>query len=90
MHEWDRTSGSDGAPDLLRFDKPVILLGRGGSGTRLLAQLALSVGVFLGNELNASHDSVEWVETLYDLAVEPVTGETCSHIIYPATGQNMC
>jgi hypothetical protein len=51
----------------------VILLGRGGSGTRLLAQLALSIGTFLGNELNASHDSVEWVETLYDLAVEAVT-----------------
>jgi Sulfotransferase family len=53
--------------------EPVILLGRGGSGTRLLAQAALSAGVFLGNELNATHDSVEWVEALYDLAVEALT-----------------
>jgi hypothetical protein len=79
MHERERTSGSDGSPDPLTFDRPVILLGRGGSGTRLLAQLALSVGVFLGNELNASHDSVEWVETIYDLAVEAVTGDVASN-----------
>ena len=79
MHERERTSGSDGAPGPITLDQPVILLGRGGSGTRLLAQLALSVGVFLGNELNASHDSVEWVETLYDLAVEAVTGDVTSN-----------
>ena len=73
MDERERASGSEVASDPLAHSQPVILLGRGGSGTRLLAQLALSVGTFLGNELNSSQDSVEWVETLYDLAVEVVT-----------------
>jgi hypothetical protein len=79
MHERERASGPEVASDPLALSQPVILLGRGGSGTRLLAQLALSVGAFLGNELNASHDSVEWVETLYDLAVEAVTGDIASN-----------
>jgi hypothetical protein len=78
MPDRERASGSEVASDPLALSQPVILLGRGGSGTRLLAQLALSVGVFLGNELNASHDSVEWVETLFDLAVETVTGDIAS------------
>jgi hypothetical protein len=80
MDERERASGSEVASDPLALTQPVILLGRGGSGTRLLAQLALSVGVFLGNELNASHDSVEWVETLYDLAIETVTGDIASDL----------
>jgi hypothetical protein len=66
-------SGADGAADPIARSEPVILLGRGGSGTRLLAQLALSTGMFVGNKLNTSHDSVEWVETVYDLAIEAVT-----------------
>jgi hypothetical protein len=78
MDERERASGSEVASDPLALSQPVILLGRGGSGTRLLAQLALSIGAFLGNELNASHDSVEWVETLYDLAVETVAGDIAS------------
>lgn len=52
---------------------PVVLLGRGGSGTRLLSQLALHAGVFLGNSLNKSLDSVEWVEDIYALAIESTT-----------------
>ena len=51
---------------------PVILLGRGGSGTRLLSDMALLNGVFLGNRLNASQDSVEWLEVIYPLALEVV------------------
>ncbi len=49
---------------------PVVLLGRGGSGTRLLSELARGLGVFLGNEINVSGDSVEWVDTIYPLAIE--------------------
>jgi hypothetical protein len=78
MYEQGSAGGSNTAPDPLAHSQPVILLGRGGSGTRLLAQLALSIGTFLGNELNASHDSVEWVETLYALAVEAVTAGVAS------------
>src|SRR6516164_2141092 len=78
MYEQGSAGGSNTAPDPLAHSQPVILLGRGGSGTRLLAQLAVSIGTFLGNELNASHDSVEWLETLYDLAVEAVTAGVMS------------
>lgn len=44
---------------------PVILLGRGGSGTRLLSQMFVNAGVQIGNNLNVSYDSLEWIETLY-------------------------
>lgn len=49
---------------------PIILLGRGGSGTRLLSNLALDAGVFLGNKLNKSLDSEEWVELVYQMVQE--------------------
>lgn len=52
------------------LDNPVILLGRGGSGTRVLSQIARDAGVFLGNDINISGDSVEWVQPIYDLAIE--------------------
>ena len=78
MYEQGSARGSDTAADPLARSQPVVLLGRGGSGTRLLARLALSIGTFLGNELSASHDSVEWVETLYDLAIEAVTAGVAS------------
>jgi len=51
--------------DALSF--PFIFLGRGGSGTRLLSEIAQSMGVFLGNRLNKSKDSVEWVDTIYEI-----------------------
>jgi hypothetical protein len=46
---------------------PLILIGRGGSGTRLLAEIFINAGVFLGSQLNVSSDSLEWVPTLYGL-----------------------
>jgi len=51
-------------------DAPIIFLGRGGSGTRLLSAIAVQNGVFIGNELNATGDSVEWVADIYRLAME--------------------
>ncbi len=53
--------------------QPIILIGRGGGGTRLLSEMAKSLGVFLGNDLNISFDSVEWVEKIYALAIEKIT-----------------
>ena len=49
------------------IDSPIILIGRGGSGTRILSQLIQELGLFLGNELNKSEDSEEWVEPIYSL-----------------------
>ncbi|APE42793.1 hypothetical protein BOO69_04660 [Sulfitobacter alexandrii] len=48
----------------------MILLGRGGGGTRLLSEFVQGQGVFLGSEINKSFDSVEWVETIYPIAIE--------------------
>lgn len=60
---------------LVGLDRPVILLGRGGSGTRMLTELALGLGVFLGGSLNDSGDSLEWVASLYDLAIDASHGQ---------------
>ena len=46
---------------------PLVFLGRGGSGTRILSEIAQSMDVFLGNRLNKSKDSVEWVDTIYEI-----------------------
>jgi sulfotransferase family protein len=51
------------------LDAAVIFTGRGGSGTRLLSQLADAAGIFIGNHRNKSDDSIEWVDLIYDIAV---------------------
>lgn len=53
-----------------RIDGPVLLIGRGGSGTRMLSQLAERLGIFLGNEANKSGDSTEWVPLVYRMVAE--------------------
>ncbi|GAA6135075.1 hypothetical protein NBRC116188_18650 [Oceaniserpentilla sp. 4NH20-0058] len=56
------------------IDSPVIITGRGGSGTRLLSELMQSFGLFLGNEINKTEDSIEWVEPIYDLVTKYKSG----------------
>ena len=41
---------------------PVLITGRGGSGTRLLSKLLQQSSLFLGNRLNHQGDSLEWVK----------------------------
>lgn len=53
--------------------QPIVLIGRGGGGTRLLSELAAGLGVFLGNKLNVSFDSVEWVKSIYGIAIKSCT-----------------
>lgn len=53
---------------------PVVLTGRGGSGTRLLSGLAQHAGLRLGNLLNESGDSVEWVPLIYGMVRRFGTG----------------
>lgn len=57
--------------------KPVILLGRGGGGTRLLSEMVQSLGFFFGNDISESQDSVEWVELIYQLVRDtyPLDGQ---------------
>lgn len=55
------------------LSQPVVATGRGGSGTRLLSMLLQEHGVFLGNRLNGSEDSIEWIEVQYEFAVSKLT-----------------
>lgn len=50
--------------------QPIIATGRGGSGTRLVSQMLQALNVFLGNQLNATEDSIEWVQVLYKIGIE--------------------
>ena len=52
------------------IDAAVIFTGRGGSGTRLLSQIADEAGIFIGNHRNQSADSIEWVDLIYRIVVE--------------------
>ncbi len=49
---------------------PMIATGRGGSGTRLLSLMLQQLGVFLGNRLNGTADSIEWVDLIYEMVVK--------------------
>lgn len=55
------------------ISRPVVATGRGGSGTRLLSLALQEHDLFLGNLLNESEDSVEWVDLIYELAVKKLT-----------------
>ncbi len=47
------------------LDSPIILLGRGGGGTRLLSNLVQDCGLFVGNNVNQAGDCMELVHTMY-------------------------
>ncbi|MDQ3289547.1 MAG: sulfotransferase [Pseudomonadota bacterium] len=60
----DRVSGDD--------DAPIILLARGGGGSRLLSLLASDCGVHLGNEVSGSGDTMELVQQIYQAVLEEI------------------
>ena len=72
--------GSPGVSSTV-LSQPVFATGRGGSGTRLLSMLLQEHGLFLGNRLNESEDSIEWVKVLFEVAVRKLTDDasSCSH-----------
>ncbi|NOR69470.1 MAG: hypothetical protein GQ532_07210 [Methylomarinum sp.] len=53
----------------LPFEKsrsnPIVFLGRGGSGSRLISEIAQALGIFMGNSINKSGDTVDIVEHIY-------------------------
>ncbi len=63
-HSTDPRSALDAAQNA-HLDRPVILLGRGGGGTRLVSLAAQDCGAFLGSDLNKSGDSLEMVGAVY-------------------------
>ena len=48
-----------------RLSTPIVLLARGGGGSRLLSVLAADAGVFMGSRLNPSGDAVDMVQPVY-------------------------
>lgn len=50
---------------------PLVIVGIGGSGTRVFAQLAVAGGCFMGTNVNHAHDALEFYE-LADRWCEPV------------------
>ena len=76
-------NGSDGnfirhAPKFSRdvFESPVIMTGRGGSGTRMISEIARKLDIFLGNRLNFAGDSLEWVDLIYEYAIKKTIATT--------------
>ena len=72
-HKWDLPRKNP-APTILQslspeqryvLRAPVILLGRGGSGTRLLSEIAQNCNLFIGNNVNASGDCIDLVHQVY-------------------------
>jgi len=61
---------------------PVIATGRGGSGTRLLSSMLADAGVFLGNELNVSMDSTEWVELIYSTSIQQLLSGSAQDTVW--------
>ncbi|MEO8460646.1 MAG: sulfotransferase [Dokdonella sp.] len=51
--------------DPIDLDEPIVLLGRGGSGTRLLSEMAQDVGVFIGTNVSASGDCIDMAPAIY-------------------------
>lgn len=59
------------AKDWVLDSSPVILMGRGGSGTRMLSHFLRSdLKFFLGNKINNSGDSTEWKSLTFKIAKE--------------------
>ncbi|WP_456381009.1 glycosyltransferase [Thiolapillus sp.] len=67
---FDFTLPFGGKEKLGQLDSPIIFLGRGGGGTRLLGGIGKDAGVFLGNKLNESMDSEEMILPIYTGIVE--------------------
>lgn len=81
MHRWPNLDVPDHIPEdfnipfqredkLSQLDTPLILLGRGGGGTRLLGILAEDTGVFLGNDISESMDTLDMVDAIYRGVIE--------------------
>lgn len=64
------------------LDQPIILVGRGGSGTRLLSQIAMDAEIFLGTDINPTNDSMEWRDLIYEIAIEKVENKTPSEKLH--------
>ena len=51
-------------------ERPFLLVGTGGGGTRILGEAALRLGVGLGPRVNESFDSVAWAPLVYEMILD--------------------
>lgn len=65
-----KPAGETRRPVAAQSLEPLIVLGRGGSGTRLLSALLRANGVWLGDRINQTGDSMDWVDLLYAMALD--------------------
>jgi len=60
-----------------RASEPLLLAtGRGGSGTRVLSDLLLALGVDLGERLNPMGDSIQWADLVYEISLGQLQGQS--------------
>ena len=53
-----------------KLDSPIVLLGKGGGGSRMLSLIAGDCGIFLGNDVNISGDCMDFVISVYKSVIE--------------------
>lgn len=51
------------------LDTPIILIGKGGGGSRLLSRIAQDCGIVLGSDVSLSGDSMEMVMAVYQAVI---------------------
>jgi len=56
--------------EAIRESSPVFVMGRGGSGTRLMSSMVQELGFFFGNKINPSQDSIDWKAPIVGLALK--------------------
>lgn len=59
-----------------QVESPVVLLARGGSGSRLLSLLAADANMFIGNDVNLSGDCLDMRMAIYQGVIEKFTSTT--------------
>jgi hypothetical protein len=69
-HKWNMAEGAEititpNPEQSAILDSPIILLGRGGGGTRLLSSIVQDCDLFIGNTVNISGDCMEMVNAMY-------------------------
>lgn len=57
------------ADETMASEPLLLATGRGGSGTRLLSDLLLELGVDLGERLNPMGDSIQWADLVYEISL---------------------
>lgn len=65
----DAETAQEGGIEQGRLDSPIVLLAKGGGGSRLLSILAEDSRVFLGRRINASGDSLDLVQATYAIVL---------------------